>query len=388
MIRIVIVAFALSVVPGGMAAQSLFSGAGLGIPTDAGDARSRALGGVGIGLAGTALLPGDPAAAAGMVVPTAIFTAQPSWVEFSRPNESADFQATRFPLAGIAYPAWSLGTVTFTVSSFLDQRYEASRPITIDLLNGQADGTDRFISEGGVSELRLGLARPLGSGVAAALTVGRYNGTSTRRLVRTLSGIATQEVAVDYEDGGRWAFSGTSVTGGVSVNIGEMARLAGSLTWSSDLDAEASEDTQGADRSYALPFQFRIGGTAVLAPGLAVSASYHGADWSPTADDLRGTTGAAATANLGVGVELARARLLGRSAPLRFGYRRAELPFDLDGGEPVETAWTAGLGLGLSENASVILAGVDLAVERGERVEGSISEAFWRASLTLRVAGF
>ena len=61
------------------------------------------------------------------------------------------------------------------------------------------------------------------------------------------------------------------------------------------------------------------------------------ADWSSLDEDLRGTLSAGGTTSYGVGLELARARLLGRNAPLRVGYRKTELPFSLGGGKPVET---------------------------------------------------
>jgi hypothetical protein len=70
------------------------------------------------------------------------------------------------------------------------------------------------------------------------------------------------------------------------------------------------------------------------------------------------------------------------------GYRHRDLPFTFQGGAPTETAWTGGLGLALNEVGELVRAGLDLALERGERTSIVINEKFWRASLTLRVAGF
>ncbi len=368
-------------------AQSLFNGVGLGVPTDPVDARSRALGNIGIGLWGTALLPGDPAAAAGITVPTALFTAQPSWVESTRDGTTAEARSTRFPLLGIAYPAWNLGTLTFSFGSFLDQRFSAERAVSLELQDGPLDATDEFRSEGGVSEIRLGLARPLTGSVAAGLQVGRYNGTLTRTLTRSLDGIDAEGSVLDFSASGRWAYSGTSVTAGASMNIGTVGRVAGSVTWSGDLEATPSESTEASGRAYDLPLQIRLGGTAVLAPGFAVTASFGSADWTSVSAGLGNATAQSAR-TYGAGVELGRAQILGRNAPLRFGYRRSDLPFALADGSPREIVWSGGFGLGLSETASVILAGVDLALERGTRSGGLIDESFWRAALTLRVAGF
>lgn len=385
--RLVVVLTVLGALgPGQLRAQSFFNGVGLGVPIDAVDARSRAMGNVGIGLWGTALLPGDPAAAAGITVPTAIFTAQPIWVETLLGDEAVEHQSTRFPLVGIAYPAWNLGTITFSFGSFLDQRYRATRAVTLDLEGGAVAATDEFESRGGVSEIRLGLSRPVNSFTALGLQVGRYNGTLTRTLTRSLEGVTAEGTVLDFEAGGRWAYSGTSVTGGASFNLGTVGRLAASLTWSTDLEAEASEATEAPGASYALPLQIRVGGTAVLAPGLAVSASFAQADWQTTVASPRVSSRTIQT--YGVGVELGRAQLLGRNAPLRVGYRHTDLPFALGDGEPYERVWSAGLGLGLSETAAVILAGADLSIERGSRMGGLADENFWRAALTLRVAGY
>ena len=178
------------------------------------------------------------------------------------------------------------------------------------------------------------------------------------------------------------------MTGGASAQFGDFARLAGSVTWSGTLKAAASEDTQGQDASYDLPLDIRIGGSALLAPSLMINASYSTADWTGTGEDLStGSTVGGAT-SYGFGLELSRARLMGKRAPLRFGYRSSDLPFELGGGAATETAFTGGFGLILNEQAGLILASVDLGLERGERKDVTLVENFWRATLTLRVAGF
>lgn len=371
-----------------VAAQSTYSAAGLGLPVDPVDARSRALGNVGIGLMGSSLSPGDPAAAALLTVPGAAFTALPSWVELGRSDtgEAGSYRATRFPLVGVAYPAWGLGMATLTFGSVLDQRYEGERSTVVDLEDGPVAVTDRFRSFGGVSEVRLGLARVLGRGVEVGLSAGRFTGSTRRALVRSLEEISVEGTVSDYTEERSWDYSGTTVTAGAGVRIGTVARVAGSVTWSSDLSADA--DSAGTDRTYDMPLRLRVGGSALLAPGLMVTASLDRADWSAMAGDLTGTTVRDVT-SYGVGVELTRARLLGRQAPIRLGYRSGGLPFALGaGGEASESAFTGGVGLTLAGTGPLTLAGVDLAVERGERTETGIVEEFWRAALTLRVSGF
>jgi hypothetical protein len=302
--------------------------------------------------------------------------------------EEGTYQATAFPALGVAYPAVHGLVATLTFESFLDQRWEAADSSTIELGGNPVQVRDAFVSRGGVSQLRLGVARRFGPRSAAGISVARYTGSLTRRLERTFgAGVDTLSVG-SYQAGGFWGYSGVSVTGGGSLFLGNVAHMAGSLTWSSALQATASDDTDGASGSFDIPLQLRLGATAVLAPGLSVSASLRRADWSSVDDDLVSAASSGVTTSYGVGVELTRATILGRSAPLRVGYRRSDLPFALEGGKPTETVWAGGFGLNLSQVGELVRAGVDLAVERGDRQDSATAEKFWRSTLTVRVAGF
>jgi hypothetical protein len=381
---------ALAALPAAASAQSLLNAAGLGVPADPIDARSRALGGVGIGLQGAALLASDPAAAVGFALPTVVITAQPSWVDV-QPADAAvvsTFQGTRFPSMGIAYPTPKLGVVTLSFESVFDQRYEAQRPVTVDLVNGPVDATDHFTSNGGVSQVRLGVARRVGNRASVGISAARYTGSVVRRLVRDFVIPAGQEPVEPYQAGGLWTYSGASLTGGVYANIGSFGHVAGSLTWSSGLEASPSSDTEGAAQSFDIPLQLRVGGTAVLAPGLSLSAGLTRADWSGIDGQLTQGTSVGTTTSYGVGLELSRASIFGRQAPLRFGYRKSDLPFVLNQGTPTESVWAGGLGLHLSRSGDFVRAALDLALEKGTREDAVLSESFWRGTISVRVSGF
>lgn len=371
--------------------QSLFSAAGLGLPSDAADGRAEALANAGIGLMGPSVVPTDPAALGLLTAPSAVFSSQPSWVDYDQddPSASGSFQNTRFPLVGVAYPAWKLGMMSLTFGSVFDQRYQATRTVFVDLGDGLTEATDQFVSDGGVSRLDLNWGRSLTPNVAVGLSVGRYSGRVVRRLVRQFDEVDLDASAQPYQAGGRWSYTGTSVTGGASLQLPGAARLAVSMTRAGTLRAVASEDTKAGDAEYALPTTLRVGGSAILAPGLLLSGSFVRGDWSETAAELGEGAPAGAAKRIGVGLELTRAALLGRSTPLRLGYRTADLPFTLQGGGPAsESAFTAGLGMVLNEQAGLILATADLALERGKRSDANLTERFWRATLSLRVAGF
>jgi hypothetical protein len=68
--------------------------------------------------------------------------------------------------------------------------------------------------------------------------------------------------------------------------------------------------------------------------------------------------------------------------------RRSDLPFRFGDEAPRETLLSAGVGLELFRAEDVVLGALDLALERGKRDAGELSERFWRGTLTIRVAGF
>jgi hypothetical protein len=354
------------------------------------DGRARALGSLGIGLPGTGgLLPADPAAAARLLVPGGLIVAQPTWVDLTRDGSSdhTHFKGSRFPLLAAGYPF--LGGITLLqATSVLDQGFRGERPVTVDLLGTPSEATDSFEQEGSVSTLSLGYARMVRPGVAVGITAGRYAGTIERSLVRVFADSAAAGQVVPYGSSGEWAYHGYQVTVGASADVAGGFRVAASATASTELDAVATSVTPGVDRSFSMPLQLRVGASGQLAPGLLVTASGGLADWSSTADDLGGGVEAGSAASFGVGLELSQIRWFGRSSPLRLGFRRTGLPFSLDGQDANEQAFSGGFGFALNETNEVVLASVDLGVEKGRRVGGSYREDFWRATLSLRILGF
>jgi hypothetical protein len=371
--------------PVSLTAQSLFNAAGLGVPIEALDGRARALGNLGIGMPGASFMPTDPAAVARLTYSTATMAGQPSWVDYeSEGGLSGSFQGSRFPLLGIAYPLFT-GTMSVQVGSFLDQHFQAESTGSVDLVTGPVETSDSFDQDGSVSNLNFGFARMLGDDIALGITVGRYAGSVIRTFTRTFDG-GDVEGLDEYVEEGQWDYKGVSVTAGVSADLGSSLRVAASVQVPSHLEAEASDDTDGEDGEFALPMQFRLGASATPAEGLMVTGSLSLADWSSTEDDITGATRAGDTNGYGVGVELSRARLFGKSLPVRFGFRRSGLPFSFDDATATERAFSGGIGLSLNSAGELVLAGADLAIERGRRSGAGITEKFWRATISVVVS--
>ncbi len=372
----------------GAGAQSLFSAFGIGTPMDALDARAVALGGMGIGLMGGEMLPSDPAAAADIPFPTMTMTARPSWATFAGgPSGSGRYQETFFPLMGLAYPVPRLGVASITFGSVLDQHYQIQKTGQIALYDTTETVEDIFHSQGGVSAIRVGLARDIGRLVSLGVQYGRYTGSTRRTVIRTFPG---DSVLTPYTTGGSWTYSGSLVSGGASVRLGGIARLAGSVTWSSKLKATPASDTSAAPGgTYSLPLEFRVGASALLVRGISVNAGLTHADWNVSGSSFKNGSAGSVTTGYGFGLEFTHAALFGKPVPVRLGYHRTELPFSLSGdGKPVEKALSAGFGLTFQKPNSSTAAGVDLSLERGTRQDASLAEHFWRADLTLRVVGF
>lgn len=381
--------FLLAVLLSGAAApvgaQSLFNSAGMGLPVEALDGRARALGSLGIGLQGASLMPTDPAAIARYLISTGIMAGQPSWVEYAQDGgPSGSFQGNRFPLLGIAYPVFS-GMMSIQIGTFLDQHFVTELAGTIDLQGSPVGTMDLFEQDGAVSNIGFGYARMLGGRTAVGATLGRYTGSMVRTLTRTYEG--TGPGVEDYVQSGKWSYSGQSITAGVSSDLSDLIRVAASIQIPTALRAEASEETSGTNASFDLPVQYRLGASVQLAPGLVVSTSAALADWSSIADDLMESSTAGGANGFGIGIELSRARLFGKQAPLRFGFRRSGLPFSFDGASASERIFSGGFGLVLAEASGLILAGADFAIERGRRAGGGVTENFWRVTASLVLSG-
>lgn len=378
-----------SLVATGAEAQSLLSARGLGLPFLPTDGRSVALGGVGVGLIGAELSVVDPAASARLLVPSVAFSFQSSWADYEDGSASGDFTATRFPYIALGYPS-SFGTVSISLGGYLDQRWTATDTRTIDLDGAGGTGivTDNFRSDGGISTVRLGLARSITPDLDIGVQVGRHIGDVSRVFTRSFDSLDVGGVVQPYQSGGRWSYRGWLASIGASADVGSILRLAAAWTWAGDLDALPDEDTVGGAEVFPLPSELRVGATAVLSPLLRASFGVHHSGWS-SADEALEDEGARNTFAWGGGVEWAGASVLGKASRLRVGYRNSPLPFTLEGGDdPTESAFTAGLGMDLLVVQGVVLSRLDLTLERGLREAGSFQENFWRLATSVRLSGF
>lgn len=370
------------------AGQSVLSAYGFGVPMEPLDGRALALGGIGLGLPGSTLSGYDPTSGAGLVLPAGTFTSQTSWNAAAEDGTASSSTVSRFPSMGILYPVRRVGTLSVSLSGILDQSYRISQERTINLegTNTEARVTDTFASDGGVSVLRVGVARRIGNGLAVGVTAGTYIGNVNRQFVRSFDSLEVETEVPPFGADADFAYSGFTASAGVTADLGEFARVAGAVSFGGDLEASPSDGTDGAGNTVPMPVELRLGGTAVLAPQLSLMAGISWADWADAGAALAEVDGGTVL-RLGGGIEWSGARILGKPSQLRVGYRNNDLPFRRAGDPAIsESVWSGGVGIDLVAGQAAALARADLSLERGSRDAGSVVEDFWRFGVTVRVS--
>ncbi len=369
--------------PAGAGAQSLMNAGGLGLLNDPLDARSRALGSVGIGLEGWYMLATDPSAAAGLNLPSVTGTFQPST---SRVDGGARAGGTRFPTLGVSYP---FGRHVFVLQfgSFLDQEWEVRTERTLNLSGQEVEAVDQFESVGGIGQARLGWATRVGEDLAVGLNVGSYTGAMERRFVRQLDPGTVGAGVEPFLNQGRWRASGLTVAAGATWQPSALVRVAASVEQAGDLTLDPVTPTPGPEKSYPMPLTLRAGGTVTLASDLRLSTGFARADWSGVDEALGGDAARDVAWGYGGGVEWVGSTILGRTAPIRLGYRHQDLPFHFQGEPATESAFSAGLSVNLADTETMPVARIEYSLERGTRDAGVFSEEYWRSTLSIRLAG-
>jgi hypothetical protein len=201
------------------------------------------------------------------------------------------------------------------------------------------------------------------------------------------SPVASLDIA-PYQIGGEWQFSGLTAHVGFQWDPIQAIRVAGSVDWSQELKAEAVAAADSAAKRFDIPTEFRLGASGILTPRLTATFGLTYADWTASGNLLPSDVVEGPVWSFGGGLEWAGPTRGVRNFPVRLGFRRSELPFTIEGEGPIEQTFAGGIGLNLVPSESGYLAVMDFSLERGSRDAGSISESFWRASMTFRVGSF
>ena len=368
---------------GSAAAQSALSTRGLGFPIEPQDARSRGLGGVGLGFTGGELSWFSPAGVAGLPAPGLVVSYQ--YDDFLATAGAGEFEGgtARFPMALAGFPVNERIALFAGFGSFLDQNWRIESSDTLLIGGEDVPIVNQFASQGGVVRLRAGGAYQVIPGVAVGLGVDAYTGSVTRTQGRIFPGEVVPACCR-----ASWRYGGLGFTAGAHFAPTEATGIGVSVSYGGTLDATPT-DSVGTPASYELPLVARVGATGRIAQNLlvAVGGSYDG--WSALDEALASEGGAQDSWSANAGIEWDALSLQARPLPIRLGARTGTLPFrwrpELASEFATESALTAGAGIVLAGGA----VRPDFAFEFGNRGGdlAGIDESFWRFAFSVRVLG-
>lgn len=364
-------------------AQSIFASQGLGAPVPTADARTRAIGGIGIGLQGHSPSLINPAEAADFGVRGLAVSLQSANHSIDVDGHRADFGANRFPMLRVIYPVGERSTFTVGYGGFLDQTWAVFSDRT-DIIGGEeVPVRDRIESDGSISQFQLGVAYALTPELSIGVAGGLYAGGLDRAITREF--IDDQGPVVDsFTTAMSWSQRAPFASAGIRWDIASLLRLSGSVTWAGTLKAKG-ETAASEDFEVDMPLQVAAGLSAYLSPRLLASASGRWSGWSASSNTTPFGE-VSDTWEVGGGLEWELLTFDTRVVPLRVGYHYVQFPFRVDGETPSERTFAFGSGLRFSPGPAGYRAGLDAAVERGSR-SGGFTEDFWRFTVSLSVFG-
>ena len=369
---------------GQAAAQSALATQGLGLPVEPMDARSRGLGGVGIGLSDGELSWTNPAGLFGLPAPAMVAAYQYDRFETSGLASDMTGSTARLPFLLGAFPVSSRVVLYGGFGSFLDQNWRVESRDTIQFDGQEIPVLDLSSSAGGVTRVRFGGTYQVMDNVAVGGGVDLFTGGVDRLQGRMFAGDSAPACCRSS-----WTYRGQGLNAGVHWSPSDASGIALSASYGGTLEARP-EDDEGEPREYELPLMLRGGMSGRVGQNtlLAMSASWDGWSSLDGASGLEGATRDAWTVN--GGLEWDGTVIRGRPLPLRIGARTRSLPFQMapigDAGEWAgERAITGGLGILLGGGA----VRADLSIESGKRSaeSSSFDESFWRAGFSIRVLG-
>lgn len=368
-------------------AQSIFSARGFGVPVAPIDPRAQALGGIGIGLMGQDASLVNPAEIANYNFRGIAAALQTSSRAADFGAQSGETTSNRFPLLRILYPINERIAASVGYGGFLDQTWAINAAGHEWIGSDSVAVRDAVSADGGLAQLRVGLAYSLSPSFAVGVDGGIYTGKLDERVSRTFGDGAPGGIN-PVEQRTSWAQRAPLVSAGFRWDPAHILRLAGSVTWAGNLE-RTIEGNAAATQKIQLPLQAAAGASAILAPGLLGTVSTRWAGWSRAAAGFEEDYAPTDTWEYGAGLEWSRMTLGSAGLPLRFGYHRAQLPFRFQGVTPTEWAATVGLGLEFARTSFGPLATIDATLDRGRRtaVGTGLNESFWRMTLGIGIFG-
>jgi hypothetical protein len=360
-----------------LAQSSQFGVRGLGLPGRAASARVIATGGA------MGLFDGEssqnPAALATLSMTTAVFTMANAYRTSVNPSGTATGQDHRFPQLLIGGPVpRSRFVVAASYSMFADRDFQLVSSGFASPRGVPIGVTDTLTSRGGIADMRIATAYAIsprfivGGGVHFLTGSNRM---STRRVWADDDYAALDERA-------ELSFHTIGFSGGVLLRPTPRLDLAATIRRDGTLQIERDSTPSS---KVAMPMTISGAARLHLSRSLDLAGSVTLRNWSRADAGLvgAGAVGSRDTKEYSAGVELFSDARRTAHKPLRLGVRYADLPFLLDAtGQPDELGLSIGTGVRFARD----LGGLDLAVERVKRTQGSgYSETAWQVTLGISV---
>lgn len=387
-------ACAVALLAGPASAQSLFATRGLGVPVTAVDARARALGGIGVGIAGLTTSLANPADMAGLLRTGVTAALQPTTTKVLLGGEEGSMEGARFPLLRVFFPVGRSMVFAAGYGAVYEQSFGVVNERIETVGNLRIPVTDEASAEGGLSELGVGLAWTIHPRLSVGLGGGLYAGSQRRRVSRTFPD--TLSDLDEFRDEFRWNYKAPFVRAGVRWDPLPIVRLGAAVTVAGELDVNGEIDGSSDERA-TLPTRVTFGGSGFLAPTLMLAVGgerlFQGSERA--FEDDPAAAFARDTWRVGGGLEWGGVGSATRTWPLRVGASWAQLPYYYANESPAEE-WSVsgGIGFRLAGDPSNPLAVIDATAERGVRTgldgtvnPGGLEERFWRFTLSLSLFG-
>ncbi|HET7791065.1 MAG TPA: hypothetical protein VFK78_09735 [Gemmatimonadales bacterium] len=292
---------------------------------------------------------------------------------------SSSLRTPSFPLLTIGGPVGKRFFVGGGFSTYLDRSYQVVVKDSALLRGVEERYTDRFLSNGGISDLRVAAAMRISPRVAIGVAAHLITGSTLSTTSRTWADSTLYQSATES---GTEQYDGAGISASVLLDPTAHLRLAGFARTDTRLATKVKGTTTN---TVGLPASL---GAAVLwqpSPEARVGAGVTWRGWksglSAGQTGGLGAGGGAAnafnTVNWSLGAELG-----GDKLPLRVGVRGGQMPFGPDASAPTESGFSVGTGRSFAEGR----AHIDVGVERLSRSGGGLTEHLWTflAGLTVR----
>ena len=366
--------------------DSIFAINRVGIPVLATDVRSRAMGGVSLALGGENFSALNPALGLNFERSAALLAVVPEYRWTKDQVQSSSNRATMFPLFRFVFPitggfAFSAGYRLFT-----DVNYS----INIPFLFAGETLTQDIVSEGSIFIAQLAVGKLLFKKIKLGIGVDFYRGTSTETTRVDFSSILP---FVDTNDEFSFQYSGTGVTVGVIFPVYD--KLDVGLVYRKGPEADVNEEidlSSGVDTTFtfsaSLPSNYGVGVSYSPWEKLTLAAEFQHTTWGDLEFDGERLDNYRDQKEFGFGVEWTRSRdpldSVFKRIPLRFGYRRTELPVEFNGNSVMEQVGTLGFGFAFGRGRGKLNVSFEFG-RRGSLEKNNLQEKFFNLGFSVSI---